>query len=435
MAARNKGLVKTDGRTTRYGGKNTTERESIQMGDHVVTVFRYTKTSGTSSPYWQARCYLDGKVRQISTKEEDLQKAKGVAKKWYATMLARLDDGISTDRIHKHPHLFDEVAQELLKEWKTYSESGIRHKDYWKDHNWRYAAYIQPFFKQLHVEQITTPKLVKWQEWRQRKRLKSPILHVGELKKEYTVIYQILKYAQERGYIENLPTKPRTVLRQIASSKNAPTRATFTFDEYKHLLSVSRRRIQEAKQLVDHPPTKGGGWPRILISRRYLHYFIIFLAHTGVRPGEANRIKHHNVKMIHNDNDAKCYLTVWIQGKKTNREVYGKYGAYFAYKGLCENICPNHKSDDLVFPILPRGGLRDLIIDADLRYNQNGDRRDSKSFRHFYIMSALQDGVDEVALRVQCDVSPAIMRDHYARHAQPFLFKEQLLKVVDIQSP
>ena len=429
-------LVPNDGRSNRYGKKKTTQREHIQMGDRVITLFRYTKNEIRYKTHnWYARCYLDGATRQVSTKQEDVKKARTFAKKWYATMVARMDDGIPTERIHKSPHLFDEVAQQVLREWKKYSLDGTRNKAYWKDHNWRYHTYIYPFLKNDNVHEITTPRLVQWQRWRQDKRLVSDILHVGELKKEYTVIFQILKFAQELGYIDHLPSKPRTVLRQLASSKNAPSRATFTTEEYKYLLSVSRKRIAEAKHLVDNPPKKGGGYPKILRDRRYLHYFVIFLAHTGARPGEAIRIKHLNIKKVKNEDDKKCHLSVWIKGKKTDRKILGKYGSYFAYLGLCDQICPNHKPEDLVFPRIPVAGLRELVIAADLRYTQNGDRRDSKSFRHFYIMTGLAQRTSPKAMSVQCDVSPTIMKNHYERHATVDLFKDDLLKVVDFQSP
>jgi len=47
------------------------------------------------------------------------------------------------------------------------------------------------------------------------------------------------------------------------------------------------------------------------------------------------------------------------------------------------------------------------------RSSKNGDRRDSKSFRHFYIMTALQQGIPAGQLQELCDVSEAIIRNHY----------------------
>ena len=68
-------LVPNDGRSKRYGKKKTTQREHIQMGDRVITLFRYTKNETRYKTHnWYARCYLDGATRQISTKEEDVKK-------------------------------------------------------------------------------------------------------------------------------------------------------------------------------------------------------------------------------------------------------------------------------------------------------------------------------------------------------------------------
>jgi|TARA_B100001079_G_C16043045_1_gene353708 hypothetical protein len=50
-------------------------------------------------------------------------------------------------------------------------------------------------------------------------------------------------------------------------------------------------------------------------------------------------------------------------------------------------------------------------------------------------MTAVAEKVNQKAICIQCDVSPTIMRDYYARDATVYLFKDDLLKVVDIQSP
>ena len=65
--------------------------------------------------------------------------------------MSRLEDGVGSDRLNRNPHLFDEVAQELLAEFKVSSETGIRYKNYFKDHNNSYKNYIQPFFKTDYV--------------------------------------------------------------------------------------------------------------------------------------------------------------------------------------------------------------------------------------------------------------------------------------------
>ena len=64
---------KTDGRSKRYK-KNTMVRHTLKMGSKTLTLIKYTEASKTVSPYWQAKCFIGGKTRQKTTKEEGLKK-------------------------------------------------------------------------------------------------------------------------------------------------------------------------------------------------------------------------------------------------------------------------------------------------------------------------------------------------------------------------
>ena len=441
MAVKKKILIPKDGRSKKSAGK--TERHHIAMDDKVITVWRYTTKSHTQSKKWYARCYLGGETKQTSTKTDDLKKASAFAKKWYGGMVSRLDDGIPVERIDREQHLFDEVALEWLEECRFVSGKS-KHHNYYRDHHLSYKNYIQPFFINDHIDEVDTPRLMKWQKWREKKRIKTPDLLHGRLKKEYTTIYQILKYGSLLGHIDRLPEKPLLLIRTRGTTKRAPERATFTASEYRHLLKVSRQRIKEAKttylqqeKLSKDKKQKsfGGGWKNIWASRLYLHYYTIFLAHTGVRPYEGMRVRHKDIKFVDDQKEQRCHLEVNIIGKISDRRIISKYGAYFAYKGLLENICPNPQPDDLVFPTSPRSGMRELLEASQLRFADNGDRRDSKSFRHFYIMTALQQKIPYGQLAVQVDVSEKVIRDHYGRHLDPTMFRETLIQVGHLQNP
>ena len=105
--------------------------------------------------------------------------------------------------------------------------------------------YIKPFFINDYVEQIDTPRLLQWQKWRETQRIKSPDLLQTRLKKEYTVIFQILQMGLDKGFITGRPEKPMSLIRQMGSTKKTPSRGTFTGSEYKKLLQVSRKRSQQ----------------------------------------------------------------------------------------------------------------------------------------------------------------------------------------------
>ena len=139
--------------------------------------------------------------------------------------------------------------------------------------------------------------------------------------------------------------------------------------------------------------------------------------------------------MVDDEVDERKHLEIFIIGKRRDRTIISKYGGFFSYRGLCKNICPNHKPDDLIFPTNPFRGMLSLIEDSGLRYSINGDRRDSKSLRHFYIMTELQRGTPIENLTEQCDVSYSVIRDHYARHLQPKMFREKLIRVGHLENP
>ena len=413
------------------------------MDDKVITVWRYTKKSQTKSKSWYVRCYIGGETKQKNTKTDDLKLASRFAKRWYGEMLSRLDDGIPVERIHRDNHLFDEVALEWLEECRRVSGNS-RNKNYYRDHHLSYKNYIQPFFLDDHIEEITTPRLVKWQKWREKRRIKTPDLLYGRLKKEYTTIFQILKYGVLLGHIDHTPEKPLLLIRQLVGKEKQPSRGTFTSSEYRKLLQVSRKRVKEGRDTYLKQKTlkeKGkksfisGGWEGIWKSRLYLHYYIICLAHTGVRPYELMRVRHSDIKMVDDKDDSRKHLEIDIIGKITDRMVISKYGGYFAYLGMMENICPDYKEDDLVFPVSPRNGMRELLEESGLRYSKNGDRRDSKSLRHFYIMSELQRKTPYKEISTQIDVSEKVITQHYGRHLDTRMYRETLIKVGHIQNP
>ena len=65
--------IKLDGRSKRYN-KNTMVRHTLMMGSKTLTLIKYTEASKTVSPYWQEKCFIGGKTRQKTTKEEGLKK-------------------------------------------------------------------------------------------------------------------------------------------------------------------------------------------------------------------------------------------------------------------------------------------------------------------------------------------------------------------------
>ena len=410
--------------------KKTTERVSLDMGGRALTLFRLTEKATTHTPFWYCRCYLEGKSRQLSTKEENLTKAREVAKIWYGGLISRHAQGIP---VEKDPKMFPQIAKVYLERCESLVTQKKRSNTFAKDAKIRYKNYLQDFFKNTYVYEITTPKINSWMRWRDTYRLHSKELMIGELRKELILLRGILKEAVGEGLIDRLPDFPPSARVETISTKKTPARTYFNSEEYAKLLQVSRDRIEETKKLVDNPPSTGGNYPKIYRDRKYLHQYIIFLCGTGMRPGEAQRVRVKDVKEVYSNNVKECHLSIDVIGKRGDRKVVSKYSSYFAYQNLKKKISPNLKPNDLLFPVSPHTGLRSLLIAAGLRENNRGETRDAKSFRHYYIMKGLADGQDIWVLSVQCGVDPNVIRNHYARHMTSQQFRDDLVKVEDIE--
>ena len=417
---------KVDGRTRR--SKGTTERETIDMGGRALTLFRYTEKSQSQSPYWNARTrILKNKVVQISTKEEDIKRARKVAKEWWASLVARVEKNLPVER---DPRLFHECALSWFRQAKM--QSGVnKHRNYYKDHKNKYDNYIYPFFKNIYIEQIDTVVLRRWMDWRTEHGMvhSNHVVDGSQLKRELSTIRLVLRDALEHGVIKSIPVYPRLPIQLRSSQDNDNERAYFNSKEYAQLLRVSRSRLTDAEKHVNNSKgSQGGGWTKILRDRLLLHYYIIILASTGMRPEECLRLTHRQITAVKKRKDEDCYLDIAVKGKRGERQIFSKYGGYFAYMRLRKELCKNASPHDLVFTHNPYSGLKTLLEDSDLRFDRFGHRRDSKSLRHYYICKELVDEGSVFRVSVQCGVDPSVIKRHYGRHITSAHYKDVLIK-------
>jgi hypothetical protein len=432
--------LKVDGRRRRNDdGKNpTTERHTIPMGSKTLTLIKYTKNSKTQSPYWQGKCFVEGRVFQKSTKEEDLKKAQKVAEIWMADLMTASKKGMP---IINTPNRFTAVAESVLKRMDR-SSGKSRHKEYGKNQRYIYNNYLYPHFKNVLVANITTPVLHKWMEKRvddgmvslDKEGLNKPTTKPA-LKRELMLMRMILRQAGEMGYIDRLPDMPTSTLREVedGASIKQGDRIRFNSAEYKKLLQESRKQIKESKKKMDN--NEQGNWSQTYYKRLYLHYFIIILANCGARTEEiSGRLRHKDIRVIDKEKgkklpEKKRHLIISIsrESKTGARDSYVRYGGYFAYKKYCELLAPKHNPEDLLFPHTPRVGFRNLLIRANLREDTYGRRRDSKSLRHYFIQTCMARGNDIWDVSQQVGTSPQVIKDHYSRGYKASQYKEVML--------
>ncbi|MBV9991417.1 MAG: site-specific integrase, partial [Alphaproteobacteria bacterium] len=93
-----------------------------------------------NSSAWQCSTYLAGRNHRASTKEDDLERAKGVAEEWYLTLKVKHRNGEL-----RGGKLFSAAAGKFLPEYEALT-IGERNPDYVKGHGDRLRVHLLPYF-------------------------------------------------------------------------------------------------------------------------------------------------------------------------------------------------------------------------------------------------------------------------------------------------
>ena len=200
---------------------------------------------------------------------------------------------------------------------------------------------------------------------------------------------------------------------------SAPVNSTgwFTNEEWKHLQTVSKQWIKEAKN--DNERGK----------REYVYDFMMFLVHTGMRVDEAKCVRYRDVELDKEDPNI-CYITV-VGGKLKDRlgktDMIGFVGATKAIEHR-KKANPGFKDTDLVFHKDTMESVRGLLTKANLYKDADGNRRTAKNFRHTFMKMRLDRKVTAFDLSQNCRTSLRMIETHYIRKLNPRLRRNELAK-------
>ncbi len=114
------------------------------------------------------------------------------------------------------------------------------------------------------------------------------------------VLRQTLKTAVRHRWLDRLPdlSEPYRASGKIAH------RAWFSPEEYKQLYEATRERLR-------HPKNARYKW-----ESEQLHDYVLFMANTGLRPDEANRLEYRDVKITADEGSNQTILEIEVRGKR-----------------------------------------------------------------------------------------------------------------------
>lgn len=363
------------------------------MTSHFVLGDKVRVYRRANSSLWQCSTYLEGREWRVSTKTDSLALAKEFAEDWYLELRGKSRSGLL-----KVERTFADAAQQFVKEYVPLT-NGERNPRYVKDHEARLDNHLLPYFGKLGLSAITAGKV---QEYRVMRIM--PNATTGKvptrstLHHETVTLRQVMKTALRHGWISHLPDFSAP----YRASSKISHRAWFSPEEYKQLYSHTRERAKSAKGLNwEHPAEQ-------------LHDYILFMANTGLRPDEANRLEYRDVTIEEDADSGERILLIEVRGKRGVGYCKSTTGATFPFERLVKRNKP--KPTDLVFPNDHKKQFNRVLADCELKFDREGNRRSAYSLRHTYICLRLLEGADIYQIAKNCRTSVEMIEKHYAVH-------------------
>ena len=350
-----------------------------------------------NSSLWQCSTYLAGKNRRTSTKEESLAKAKDFAEDWYLELHGKFKRGEVTNE-----KTFREAANLFEREYEIITE-GERSPEYVQGMKDRIRVHLMPFFGSKGLSEIK-PGLV--QEYRIHRRENS---FTGKpparstMHQEIVALRQVLKTAIRHGWLEYLPD----LSLPYRTAGKLERRSWFSHEEYKRLYEATRRRAKNAK---------GKRWQW---ACEQMHDYVLFMANTGLRPDEVQRLEYRDVEIVDDDASGETILEIEVRGKRGFGYCKSMSNAVRPFERLKARNNPD--PTDRIFPTIQRELFNTILTEEGLKIDRDGRRRTAYSLRHTYICFRLMEGADIYQIAKNCRTSVEMIEKYYAAHIKTSL--------------
>lgn len=357
-----------------------------------------------NSRFWQCAARVGGQRFRKSTGEESLERAKDVAEDWYLGLRGQARRG----EIEPKERTFGDAAAQYLKEARVLAATS-RSSRYVASLEMKMERRILPFFKNKPLSQINRGLVQAYRIHRHEQSMalynrppaRNTILH------EIVYIRQTLKTAESHGWIPYVPSLSMPYMTQGKRSR----RAWFSPDEYKKLYEATRRRIAEGKR---------PGWQS---HYEDMHDYVLFMANTGLRPDEAQRLEIRDVAIERDPGTKQTILVIDVRGKTGVGYCKSMPNAVHPFERLRDRRAAEAKArggeldptDRLLRPF-NREMFNQILREEKLKTDRDGKTRTAYSLRHTYISMRLMEGANIHMIANNCRTSVQMIEQFYAAH-------------------
>lgn len=269
-------------------------------------------------------------------------------------------------------------------------------------------TYAAPYFANAKFTDLNSAEIEKFFDWRKlNAKRKAPknttILH------EMSCFKTFLDWAHKRGHLPN-PI-------ELSRPKNdADRRPHFDEQDWAKLTRFLREWIKQAE---------GKSGP-ITRDRIMLTNYVLILANTGIRVGEARDLRWRDIDTQPSERaDGRDDVILHVKGKTGVRDVVARtpdVKLYFEriYVLRSQELGRKPKRDDIVFchndgePIHNfKKGFTTLISAAGVLTDRDGQKRTIYSLRHTYATFRLHEGVNQYSLAKNMGTSVQMIEKFY----------------------
>ena len=290
------------------------------------------------------------------------------------------------------------------------------------------AKRLKPLFRLETFDELDTATVTRMLDAVSKSSRKGA-LSPNTIKRLHTYLKLMMRWWVENGYMEKAPAFPK-----VSLQKNR--RPHFDPRDWATLTRFMREFVK-----INHRP--------VARDRTLLVNYVLILANTGIRVGEARTLRWRDIRPIRSaENPSVANVALMVKGKTGMREVVARTPEVKKY---LERILELRRQD-LTYERSDIFGKKDvplesfvfcgydgkpigsfkksftsLIREAGVEVDTYGQRRTIYSLRHTYATFRLQEGVNQYILARNMGTSVAMLEQFYG-HTSNVAAAEELTK-------
>lgn len=282
----------------------------------------------------------------------------------------------------------------------------------------------KPFFETKTFAELDTALISRLIDYLVKGSRKSS-LSPNTIRRTYSDFKHFLNWCVEEGYLSTMPRFPKV-------SGEQSQRPHFDAKDWAKLIRYLREFVKIENKAVRR-------------ARMMLRDYVLVLANTGIRVGEARTLKWRDIREVGGSDERPADIVLTVKGKTGVREVVSRsWDIKKSFKRLYdlrieELTTPeneNTKIDPNSLVFCHRDGtkigsfkksFRTLIRKAGVEFDGRGQARTIYSLRHTYATTSLQHSVNHYALAKNMGTSVAMLENFYG-HTSNIASADELTK-------